>query len=144
MWFRRILHFIKNIWNFRKELWKFREFDYCYNIELFSKSIQLTANFIEKHGLEVDETRLPKVKQMRRFVQLVEDYENAIELAEKELGYGYSGKLLSKDKSYEDVERDSTVTNKALEIEERILKEIQDILFNDKFEDGKNILSWWD
>jgi hypothetical protein len=42
---------------------------------------------IEKHGNEVDESRLKKVAAMRRVVELIKNYneDNYIDMAEKEL-----------------------------------------------------------
>ena len=137
---RKITRFLKNIWKFKRELWYFREYDYSFNIQLFCKSLLLTADFIEKNGYEVDETRLLKVKQMRRFVKLVEDYDRTLDIAESELGIEWN--TYNSDNSMKTKNRE--IIKKSFEIEENIINEIQDILFNENFKNGKNILSWWD
>lgn len=144
---RKIKRFLINLWEFKKELWRFRKFDYSFNVDLFCKSILLSADFIDEYGNEINETRLPKVRQMRRFVQLVEDYRNALELAQKELGkeWQFSKNLLENHSLVCDPNETNTeISNKSTEIEKKCLAEIQDILFNENCENGKNILSWWD
>lgn len=42
---------ILNFWRFRKEISGFRDFDYHYNFSLFNKSLEITANAIDKREL---------------------------------------------------------------------------------------------
>jgi len=39
--------FMSNLWNFRKELWNFRRYDYQYNIDILTRSLELSAEFYE-------------------------------------------------------------------------------------------------
>lgn len=77
---------IRNFWNFKKEIWNYRPWDYHYNIMLFSKSIDLSSKSIDKYGSQTDETKLPMITQMNRFVWLANNYNDGISLAEVELG----------------------------------------------------------
>lgn len=84
----KIPMFIENMWYFRKELWEFRSWDYHFNLMMFSRSLEKTANTIEYYGHEVDESRLKKVRKIKRAIHIIsclreDDY---IERAEKEIG----------------------------------------------------------
>lgn len=74
---------ILNFWKFRKEIWRFRSWDYGFNVDLFARSIELTCDTIENNGMEIPETKDPKVKQMKRFIWLAQNYKNSYELAEE-------------------------------------------------------------
>jgi hypothetical protein len=80
--------FFKNFWYFRKHLWEFRSWDYGYNLQLFAASLERTANFVEVHGMEIDESRLKKVAKMRRAAEIMKNVSERdyLELAEKESG----------------------------------------------------------
>ena len=86
-----IPYFFKNIWRFRKEMWGFRPWDYNFNIKMWRASLFELCEYIDKKGLEIDETRLKKVKWMRRAIYLMDliiggDFS---EIAEKRLGFEY-------------------------------------------------------
>jgi hypothetical protein len=78
-------YFFRNIWSFRRELYRFRSWDYQFNQDLFSRSLELAADGMEKYGREVDETRLKKVAMMRRAAALLRNREDEIyEIVDKE------------------------------------------------------------
>jgi len=95
-----IKNFIHNIWFFRKELWSYKWWDYRYQLEMFKRSIEGSYPNLEKHGIEVDSSRMKKVEKMKRACQLMENIidGNFIEQAEKELG-----ELILHDWEFEDV-----------------------------------------
>jgi hypothetical protein len=79
----KFLTFIKNVWLFRNELNSFQRWDYRYNLSLFKKSFELTADYIEKYGYEIDETRLVRVERMRNFIKLLNNIDgDTISIAE--------------------------------------------------------------
>jgi len=77
---------IKSFWMFRKAIWNFRPWDYSFNLEIFTRSIEWTAQSIDTYGLEIEKSKKPRIEQMNRFVWLARNYENSIEAAEAELG----------------------------------------------------------
>lgn len=79
---------IRNLWTFKRVIWRFRPFDYSFNLQMFAKSIEVTANGIEKYGQEVCVSRIPKIEKMRRFVYLANNIENTTQLAEDQIGPG--------------------------------------------------------
>lgn len=81
-------NFVKNVWRFRKELWEHRWYDWRYHIMMLRRSLQIMVDPLETHGLEVDESRLKKVKMMRRAIEILLNIENDnfISMAEAELG----------------------------------------------------------
>ena len=48
IFFKSLYYSLSYFWDFRKEIWKFRTWDYRYNLKLFSRSIEPTADAIEK------------------------------------------------------------------------------------------------
>lgn len=83
-----IPRFFKNVWSFRKELYGFYPWDYNYNLSIFRRSLELTADNIEKSGWEVDSSRLKKVAKMREVIELIKGVNDSVytKMAEEELG----------------------------------------------------------
>ena len=146
--------FFKNLWFFRKQLWEFRPWDYSYNLQLFSKSIESTCNYLEFKGNEIEETKNKKVQKMKRLIKLFSNInsDSYIEMAEKELGEitnidwefeeipdkpGFSRLV---DNEPEEVKaHNSRVYNRADEIEAEEWKEIWRILEGQNMDDFKKI-----
>lgn len=64
--------FIKNIWRFRKQMWEYRPWDYGYTMDNLRQSLYLMSEYIDKRGLEVDESRRKKVYYMKRCIHLID------------------------------------------------------------------------
>ena len=135
--------FFENLWFFRKELWNFRSWDYSFNLNLLSRSLEKTVNTIEYYGHEVDESRMKKVQKMKRVIELLNHIrsDSYIEMAEKELGevrnIDWQFEKVSDNPDYmrlvdnenpEDIEHNKKVYNRADEIEVEEWKEIWRIL----------------
>ena len=92
--------FFKNIWRFRKPLWNHYWFDYNGSLEFMETSYTNMVDNIEKHGNEIDKTRLKKVQAMRRAIEILKNCreDNYLAMAEKELG-----DLIFNDWEFEDV-----------------------------------------
>ena len=80
--------FFKNVWTFRKALWSHYWFDHHGTLKFLEIGLTNISDTVEKHGHEVDESRLKKVAKMRRAIELIKNYNesNYIEMAESELG----------------------------------------------------------
>ncbi len=87
----KIPYFFKNLWRFRKEMWEFRPWDYNFNIKMWRTSLFELCEYIDKKGLEANETRRKKVYYMRRAIHLMDLIisNNFSEIAEKRLEYKY-------------------------------------------------------
>jgi len=160
--------FFKNIWTFRKALWSHYWFDHHGTLKFLEIGLTNISDTVEKHGHEVDESRLKKVAKMRRAIELIKNYNesNYIEMAESELGplvlhdwefedvedkLGYS-RLLDND-TEEEKAHNRKVFERAHEIEEKEWKELFEILkgqrhteyqmFLDKSEDKENAWDNW-
>lgn len=96
-----IPRFFKNVWRFRSELYEFYPWDYSYNLSIFRRSLELTADNIEKSGWEVEESRMKKVAKMREAIEILKRVRSNsyTEMAEAELG-----DLIMHDWEFEDVE----------------------------------------
>jgi hypothetical protein len=159
-----IPQFIGNIWKFRKELWSHRWWDYRFTLEMLYRSIQIIEKEMSLKGIEVSETREPKIQSMRRALELLkhkldDDY---IDRAEAEVG-----ELIMHDWEFEPVENGNMrlvdketeeekthnrlVFEVARELEEVEWKELWDIFKGTKFSkkygkkyDGTDMRGWWD
>lgn len=98
---RDIPNFFRNIFLFRRELRDFQWWDYHYNLEILKRSLQITADNVEKKGIEVDSSRLKKVQKMRRAIEIIQNLSGIdhIEMAEAELG-----PIVTREWDFEDVE----------------------------------------
>ena len=165
-----IPRFVSNFWRFKKELWKFRNWDHTYNLMIFRRSLELTADCIEFHGMEVEESRMKKVAKMRRAIELIKHIEDGdyIEQAEKELGLKTNCRLnfvqcadnsdlyeMVDDASEEEESNNSKIFKRSDEIENEQRDELWSILKGqgqfpgsdeewDKWYDGSGMAGWWD
>lgn len=164
--------FFKNIWYFRKELWRFRGWDYTFNLSLFARSLEKSANTLEFHGHEVDVSRMKKVAKMKRVIEIIKnlDESNYISLAEKELGElkNSGGWFDDKEDTPEEKEHNKKVFDRSTELEINEWNELWSILKGQDYEefrkvydklsdeekwehshwenwfDGSGIKTWWD
>lgn len=80
--------FFRNAWYFRKELWNYYGFDSRGSLMLLKRGLEKTADVLEFHGMEVEESRMKKVAKIRRAVYLLDVHINDkfTEIAEEKLG----------------------------------------------------------
>jgi hypothetical protein len=145
-----IAHFLKNIWRFRKELWSHAWWDYRFTLNMLERSLAIMEKGMSEKGMEVSESREPKVKKMRRALELLknsrEDY--FIDRAEQELGelklsewqfelLENGNHKLIENESEQDKEHNHKVYQRAREIEEKEWKELWKIV-------DKDLRGWWD
>jgi len=83
-----IPRFLKNVWRFRKPLANHYWWDHHSLLKFMEIGISDMGDKMEKHGHEVDISRLKKVKAMKRAAELMRNYNEDlyIEMAEAELG----------------------------------------------------------
>ena len=162
---------LRNVWLFRKELLDYHEWDWRYQIAMFRRGLELEADYLEKRGLEITETRMKKVEKMRRVIWIMKLHEEGDFLgeAEKLLGYeyvagGFRFEPLPDEKGYEMIDtndEDTQAKNKALsdlanKIETETMVEFLYILKGQDYTefdkemswekqfDGGGIFGWWD
>ncbi|NDF60995.1 MAG: hypothetical protein EB100_07930 [Crocinitomicaceae bacterium] len=152
--------FVKNVWRFRRELWNHQWWDYRYNLEMMYRSLSITYKGISERGIEADYSREPKVKAMKRALELLkhkldDDY---VERAQTELGplsewdwdFDENGFMIDKDTPGQK-EHNRLVFKKAKELEDQEWKELWDIFKGSRYSkkygpkyDGSDMRSWWD
>lgn len=66
---------IKNQIKFRKIVSKFRPWDYNCLLEMFAFQLKQLHDQIELRGMEIDETRLPKLEKMKRTLEILKNLE---------------------------------------------------------------------
>jgi hypothetical protein len=159
-----IPHFFTNIWKFRKQLWSHHWWDYRFTLNMLERSLTIMESGMSTKGMEVSETREPKVKAMRRALELLQNNkeDNYIAKAEIELGElvmhdwefeevdGGNYRLLDKDTPQEK-EHNRKVFQRAKEIEDAEWKELWEIFKGTRYSkkygkkyDGTDMRSWWD
>ena len=145
-----IAHFLKNIWRFRKELWSHAWWDYRFTLNMLERSLTIMEKGMSEKGMEVSETREPKVMKMRRALELLKNSreDNFIDRAEQELGelilsewqfelLENGNHKLIEDESEQDKEHNHKVYQRARQIEEKEWKELWKIVNGD-------LRGWWD
>ena len=159
-----IPHFFTNIWKFRKQLWSHHWWDYRFTLNMLERSLTIMESGMSTKGMEVSETREPKVKAIRRALELLQNNkeDNYIAKAEIELGElvmhdwefeevdGGNYRLLDKD-TPEEKEHNRKVFQRAKEIEDAEWKELWEIFKGTRYSkkygkkyDGTDMRSWWD
>lgn len=153
----KIPRFFKNIWLFKKELIDFQSWDYSFNEQIFKRSLELTANYLEKYGFEEDVSRNKKILAIRRVIKLLQNEidDNFLEQAEDELNSSYICTKLFDDQLAEaDMTNNKMIVEKAIQIQEDQWTELWSIIKgNFKFSkgddwdevfNGSDMRGWWD
>jgi hypothetical protein len=152
--------FVKNVWRFRRELWDHQWWDYRYTLNMMERSLIIMEKGMGTKGMEVSETREPKVKSMRRALELLRNNreDNFVERAEAELGpitrwdweLDEEGVMIDRD-TPEQKEHNRNVFKRAREIEDSEWKELWEIFKGTKNSkkygknyDGTDMRAWWD
>lgn len=100
MWYYDTKRYLKNIIRFNKMMKDWYPWDWESQVRLFAYGVEQLANYIDKYGCEVDESRNKKVIAMRELVALLRtDYED--ELGDKYLNQGEEN-VLTHVTEYED------------------------------------------
>lgn len=155
--FRKSLpRFFKNIYLFRRELFEHEWWDYSFTLNMLERSLRIMTKGMETKGMEISETRYPKVMAMKKALGILENIKagNSIERAEKELGglKNMDKPIFSNfEESEEDKAHNGKVFRRAQEIEDQEWKELWNIFkgtdnskrTDDKY-DGTDMRGWWD
>ena len=141
----KIPMFFENLWFFRKQLWEFRSWDYSFNLQLLSRSLQKTAKTLEFHGIEVDITRLKKVEKINRVIKIIENIRenNYLSKAELELGeiiLRNNWMFTDEDENPEIIAHNKKIYDRADVLEELEWKELFDILKGQNFDEYKTLM----
>lgn len=62
---------IVNFYKYSKIVSNQRPWDYQYILEMMKFQLQQLCDNIEKNGIEIDETRLPKIAKMKRVIEIL-------------------------------------------------------------------------
>ena len=74
--------FAQNVWWFRRELWAFRGWDYGFNLALLARSIERSRNFHLSEKASAEDS-IETAAEMTRFLELLKDFDQPWEAAEK-------------------------------------------------------------
>lgn len=152
--------FFKNIWRFRRELYSHQWWDYRFTLNMLERSLTIMERGISEKGIEADSSREPKVKAMRRALELLRNSreDNFIERVEAELGplsdweweTDENGVLIDKD-TPEQKNNNRAIFSAAMKLENKEWNELWNIFKGtrnskqfDKKYDGSDMRGWWD
>jgi hypothetical protein len=141
----KIPYFFENVWYFRKELWEHRSWDYSYSLAMLRRSLTKLVHTLEFHGWEVEESRMEKVKNIKRAIQLIDrmSSDEYIEQAENELGKLHIDWAWSDEEDTpEQKEHNAKVFKRSHDIREADWKELWKIMKGGKMDGGMR--GWWD
>jgi len=141
----KIPYFFENVWYFRKELWEHRSWDYSYSLAMLRRSLTKLAHTLEFYGWEVDESRLEKVKNIKRAIHLIDTMreDEYIQQAENELGELHiDWEWSDEEDTPEQKEHNRKVFKRSHDIREADWKELWKILKGNKMDGGMR--GWWD
>ena len=142
----KIPYFIENVWYFRKELWQHRSWDYTFSLMMLRRSLIKLANTLEFYGNEVEESRMKKVKDIKRVITLIDRLEADVYLddAQTELGEIQNlggGFLDGRDDTQEEKEHNMNVFQRSHEIEKAEWNELWKIMKGGGTNSGAK--GWW-
>lgn len=110
-------------------------------LPMLKKHVDEVTYNLENYGMEIDETRLPKIEKLKRVSYLLDHVyrEDFSKVAEIELNLKSSGKYtsLGDTKTEEEEKIDEQIRYKSYEIEETYWKELWDTIRD-------NSRGWWD
>jgi len=137
--------FFRNLYYFRRELWEFRGWDYSFNLTLFARSLEKTSEVLEKHGNEVDVTRLKKVQKINRVIEIIGNIRenNYLSKAELELGeiiLRNNWMFTDEEENPEIIEHNKKIYDRADVLEELEWNELFDILKGQNFDEYKTLM----
>ena len=142
----KIPYFIENLWYFKKELWEHRSWDYSYSLSMLRRSLTKLAHTLEFYGWEVEESRMEKVKNIKRVIQLIDNMseDDYVKQAELELGQLKNSDWLWNDveDTPEEREHNAKVFKRSHEIKEAEWKELWKLMKGGKVDGGMR--GWWD
>jgi hypothetical protein len=141
----KIPYFFENVWYFRKELWEHRSWDYTYSLAILKRSLTKLAHTLEFYGWEVEESRMEKVKNIKRAIQLIDRMrsDEYIEQAESELGKLHiDWEWSDEEDTPEQKEHNAKVFKRSHDIREADWKELWKILKGNEMDGGMR--GWWD
>jgi len=141
----KIPYFVENVWYFRKELWEHRSWDYTHSLMILRRSLTKLAHTLEFYGWEVEESRMEKVKNMKRAIQLIDrmSSDEYIEQAENELGKLHiDWDWSDEEDAPEQREHNAKVFKRSHEIKEAEWKELWKLMKGGKMDGGMR--GWWD
>ena len=141
----KIPYFVENVWYFRKELWEHRSWDYTYSLMMLIRSLTKLSHTLEFYGWEVEESRMEKVKNIKRAIQLIDrmSSDEYIEQAENELGKLHiDWDWSDEEDTPEQREHNAKVFKRSHDIREADWKELWKIMKGGKMDGGMR--GWWD
>ena len=145
--FKDIRTGIYNFWFFRKVIWDFRWWDYTFNLELFSKSLEYSAIETAKKGNH--EGSLENSLNMWKVVDLIEQVKTDvfIDESERQIGYklkGFDLEPIEGTDSFRLVDQEGTDKEKSrqvCELSQKLEKENWELIWKKLNDEMQN---WWD
>jgi hypothetical protein len=154
---RKAPRFVTNVWRFRAELLEHDWWDYHHTLTMLRRSLTIVRDGLAERGIEVEETRLPKVAKITRAIEIIDNFTMSrhLEMAEAALGEIHPG-LLEGTLTEEQSAENSRVYELARRLEKNEWAELFRTLEGqdpDTYDpsrpwvewfDGSGMRGWWD
>jgi hypothetical protein len=142
---------IGNLFRYFRVVWGMVPWDSHSIYEMMKFQITILCNNIEKYGHEIDENRIPKIKDMRRCIEILDNiiedkymdlcgYDNNYKIiwkpTKKEDKKNFKLYEMTSDATKEQEKNNSRAIKESFELEEKELKELFDLM--------KKSGGWWD
>lgn len=149
---------VKNLWNYFPIVWKSGDFDYHYILRMQKFQLERLLKVLE-NGYEVDESRLPKIEDIKRCIELINNLlednfaercgykSDRITVVFEPLNETLDGEplyqMVNKHPKPQSKEELSKIFKKSRKLEEKEWNELWSIVSKGKHSQyGMN--SWWD
>jgi hypothetical protein len=130
------------LWKYFRITTKMVPWDYSSILEMMKFQITILADYLEHKGIEVDKDRLPKIKKMRRFIELA-DHHLKDDYFER-CNFNYDNSEFEKiDEGYELVHKDEKI-NEENRIALKSGYDLEKEEWNEMIKILKDMRSWWD
>jgi hypothetical protein len=133
----KIRNYVSNAIAFGKELRDFCTWDFSFNLKLFCRSLELTRlAMLSESAVSARASR--NAREIQKFLELINRYENSIDFAEEELGMSIDDiPWALSERTPEQEERMDRVCKLSDEIEQKAWNDAMDLL-------RERMQYWWD
>ena len=148
---------LRNCLRFFSVVWRFRAWDFVFTLDLFRAGLRMLKPCLEQ-GMEIDETRLPKIDAITRVITLLDhviddQYLALIEADEGPLSTNWvtwtdtnipGRKKLQDRRDEQQQQHDMQIFEKADALETHEWAELWKILHGSSDMPGSDLRGWWD
>ena len=143
----RIKRAIKSLISYFRITTEMVPWDYHSILKMMKFQVGVLSNYLEKHGLEVEEDRLPKIEKMKRFIELANHHIEDDYADRCGYNYDYGFKFVPVEEKPDLTQLVSAAPPEVEENNTRAIKEsheLEEKEWNEMIELLKDMRGWWD